>query len=119
MEAELDKRFEMRDLGEIRLCIGLQISQERQAPIVSFPKGGYATFVLRRSSVASCSSCAASMSLSKTVPLRQLTLQIRVRIEKPSGFSRISWLIHVQAQLSLLADSPSTANALMKVAGKL
>lgn len=39
MKAEFSKRFEMKNLGEAKLCIGLEISRDRQTSTLSLTKG--------------------------------------------------------------------------------
>lgn len=39
MKAEFNKRFEMKNLGEAKLCIGLEISRDRQTRTLSLTQG--------------------------------------------------------------------------------
>ncbi|CDF39891.1 unnamed protein product [Chondrus crispus] len=48
MKGELNKRFEMKDLGKAKVCIGLEIERDRSAKTLSLTQTKYASNVLDR-----------------------------------------------------------------------
>ena len=54
MKGEINKRFEMKDLGEAKVCIGLEIHRDRATKSLSMTKSKYASNVLERFRMAAC-----------------------------------------------------------------
>ena len=54
MKEELHKRFEMKDLGEAKICIGLEIHRDRATKSLSLTQSKYASNVLERFRIAAC-----------------------------------------------------------------
>ena len=48
MKGELNKRFEMKDLGEARMCLGLEISRDRHKKILNVSQAKYTQTILER-----------------------------------------------------------------------
>ena len=54
IKGELNKRFEMKDLGEAKVCIGLEIHRSRGTKTLSLTQSKYASNVLDRFRMKSC-----------------------------------------------------------------
>ena len=61
MKSELRKRFEMKDLGEAKVCIGLEISRDRKSRTIRITQSKYAGSVLDRFNMSACNPCATPM----------------------------------------------------------
>ena len=61
MKGELNKRFEMKDLGEAKVCIGLEIQRDRATKTLSLTQAKYASNVLDRFRMSTCNPCLTPM----------------------------------------------------------
>ena len=61
MKNELNTRFEMKDLGEAKTCVGLEIDRIRSENILTVTKSKYARAVLKRFKMSTSNPCATLM----------------------------------------------------------
>lgn len=61
MKAELNKIFEMKDLGEAAKCIGLEINRNLLSRNVSISQSSYAEFILKHFGMLDCNSVSTPM----------------------------------------------------------
>ena len=69
MKGELNKRFEMKDLGEAKVCIGLEIRRDRIAKTLSLTQSQYALNVLEQFRMSTCNPCLTPMEQGQTTML--------------------------------------------------
>ena len=67
MKNELNRRFEMKDLGEAKTCIGLEIDRNRSKNILTVTQSKYAHAVLNRFKMSKSNQCATPMEQSSHV----------------------------------------------------
>ena len=65
MKQELSKRFEMKDLGEAKLCIGLEIQRDRSQRNLRLTQAKYAASILERFNLSKCNPCLTPMDQSR------------------------------------------------------
>ena len=65
MKQSLNKRFEMKDLGEAKLCIGLEIQRNRSQHKLCLTQVKYATSILERFGMSNCNACVTPMEQSR------------------------------------------------------
>ena len=63
LKADLSARFEMKDLGEAKFVLGLQITRNRRARTLSLSQSGYIRRLLERYGMSNCNNAAYSHSL--------------------------------------------------------
>ena len=72
MKNELNTRFEMKDLGKAKTCIGLEIDRIRSQNILTVTQSKYAQAVLKRFKMSTSNPCATpmeqSLRVSKQIP---------------------------------------------------
>lgn len=61
IKGELNTRFEMKDLGEAKVCIGLEIRRDRKEKTLSLTQSKYAASVLKRFNMSDCNPCTTPM----------------------------------------------------------
>src|SRR5215216_4561184 len=54
IKAELGKRFEMKDLGEIRFCLGIQVMRNRKERTIRISQAKYIENILDRFNMLNC-----------------------------------------------------------------
>ena len=69
MKGELNKRFEMKDLGEAKVCIGLEIQRDRTAKTLSLTQTKYASNVLERFRMSTCNHSLTPMEQGRTTTI--------------------------------------------------
>ncbi|CDF39896.1 unnamed protein product [Chondrus crispus] len=62
---ELNKRFDMKDLGEAKTCLGLEIDRIRSKPVLTVTQSKYAQAVLKRFKMSACNPCLTPMEQSR------------------------------------------------------
>ena len=68
VKGELNKRFEMKDLGEAQVCIGLEIRRNRDSGELWLGQQKYAASVLDRFNMLKCNPCLTPMEQQRTLP---------------------------------------------------
>ncbi len=89
IKGEVRKRFEMKDLGEARVCLGLEISRDRANRTIHIYQKKYTQSVLERFVVHNASQCRRLWSLDSRashgpIPKPRTNLPPTFRIDKPS-----------------------------------
>ena len=69
MKGELNKWFEMKDLGEAKVCIGLEIQRDRAAKTLSLTQTKYASNVLERFRMSTCNPSLTPMEQGRTTTI--------------------------------------------------
>ena len=107
MKRELNKRFQMKDLGEAKVCIGLEIHRDRATNILTLTQSKYASNIPARLRMAACNStitpmeqvCKVTISDSNdaetNVPFRQavgclMYLMVRTRPDLAYAIRKLS-----------------------------
>lgn len=70
MKNELNKRFDMKDLGEAKTCIGLEIDRIRSKHVLTVTQSKYAQAVLKRFKMSACNPCVTPMEQSRHVTMQ-------------------------------------------------
>ncbi len=93
IKGELSKRFEMKDMGEAKMCLGLEITRDRANRILKLSQTAYAESVLERFAMTNCKPVATPLeSRRKSIPDSDPSQKPAGDVPYRSAIGCIMWL---------------------------